>query len=132
MKRLLYIGLAIILMFLLFVPLLLLMALVKFKLGSDIILTQLRPSLNGKPFRMFKLKTMTSEKDFKGDLLPDSMRMNDLGKRLRASSLDELPELWNVIKGDMSLVGPRPLLTEYLPLYNSEQAKRHNIRPGIT
>lgn len=105
---------------------------VKKNLGSPILFQQVRPGLNGKPFKMFKFRTMKDAVDKDGNILPDSERLTDFGKKLRASSLDELPELWNVLKGDMSLVGPRPLLMEYLPLYNEEQAKRHNVKPGIT
>ena len=93
---------------------------------------QTRPGLGGKPFEMIKFRTMKDATDEQGNPLPDSERLTDFGKMLRNSSLDELPELWNVVKGDMSLVGPRPLLMEYLPLYSKEQARRHNVRPGIT
>ena len=105
---------------------------VKKELGSPVLFRQTRPGLHGKPFEMVKFRTMKDATDKEGNALPDSERLTDFGKRLRASSLDELPELWNVLKGDMSLVGPRPLLMEYLPLYNAEQAKRHNVRPGVT
>lgn len=105
---------------------------VKKNLGSPVLFRQIRPGLNGKPFEMIKFRTMKDAVDAQGNLLPDSERLTPFGKMLRATSLDELPELWNVLKGDMSLVGPRPLLMEYLPLYNEEQAKRHNVRPGIT
>ncbi len=105
---------------------------VKKNLGSPVLFRQVRPGLNGKPFEMIKFRTMKDATDKEGNALPDSERLTDFGKKLRASSLDELPELWNVLKGDMSLVGPRPLLMEYLPLYNAEQAKRHNVRPGVT
>lgn len=106
--------------------------LVKTKLGSPVIFKQERPGLNEKIFSMYKFRTMTSETDEQGKLLPDDVRLNSFGKALRATSLDELPELWNIFKGDMSIVGPRPLLVEYLPLYNEEQRKRHNVRPGLT
>ncbi|OOR99855.1 sugar transferase [Haemophilus paracuniculus] len=106
--------------------------LVKKRLGSPVLFRQTRPGLNGKPFEMIKFRTMRDAIDEKGEPLPDSERLTPFGKKLRATSLDELPELWNVLKGDMSLVGPRPLLMEYLPLYNEEQAKRHLVRPGIT
>ncbi|CAG0911803.1 unnamed protein product, partial [Cyprideis torosa] len=106
--------------------------LIRLKLGSPILFTQIRPGLHGKPFRMIKFRSMTNARDANGALLPDSIRLTRFGKFLRASSLDELPELWNVLKGEMSLVGPRPLLMEYLPLYSSEQARRHDVRPGIT
>ena len=105
---------------------------VKKNLGSPILFRQTRPGLHGRPFEMIKFRTMKDAIDKNGNPLPDSERLTDFGKKLRATSLDELPELWNVFKGDMSLVGPRPLLIEYLPLYNVEQAKRHNVRPGIT
>jgi lipopolysaccharide/colanic/teichoic acid biosynthesis glycosyltransferase len=105
---------------------------VKKNLGSPVLFRQVRPGLHGKPFEMLKFRSMKDAVDADGNVLPDSERLTDFGKRLRDSSLDELPELWNVIKGDMSLVGPRPLLMEYLPLYNDEQKRRHHVRPGIT
>lgn len=105
---------------------------VKKNLGSPVLFRQVRPGRNGKPFEMIKFRTMKDAVDAKGNPLPDSERLTLFGKMLRATSLDEMPELWNVIKGDMSIVGPRPLLMEYLPLYNIEQAKRHNVRPGMT
>ena len=105
---------------------------VKKNLGSPVLFRQVRPGLHGKPFEMIKFRTMRDALDAQGNPLPDSERLTPFGKMLRSSSLDEMPELWNVIKGDMSIVGPRPLLTEYLPLYNTEQAKRHNVRPGMT
>lgn len=105
---------------------------VKKNLGSPVIFKQTRPGLNGKPFEMIKFRSMKDAIDTDGNPLEDDERLNVFGKALRNSSLDELPELWNVIKGDMSLVGPRPLLMEYLPLYNDEQARRHHVRPGIT
>lgn len=105
---------------------------VKKDLGSPVLFKQTRPGLNGKPFEMIKFRTMKDATDSNGNLLPDSERLTPFGQKLRSTSLDELPELWNVLKGDMSLVGPRPLLMEYLPLYNSEQARRHNVRPGVT
>ena len=105
---------------------------VKKELGSPVLFRQTRPGLHGKPFEMIKFRTMKDATDKAGNALPDSERLTEFGKKLRASSLDELPELWNVLKGDMSLVGPRPLLMEYLPLYSAEQAKRHNVRPGVT
>ena len=106
--------------------------LVRVKLGSPILFTQERPGLNGKSFRMMKFRTMIDAVDKNGEQLPDEQRLTPFGVLLRSTSLDELPGLLNVIKGDMSLVGPRPLLVEYLPLYSKEQAKRHNVRPGIT
>lgn len=105
---------------------------VKKNLGSPVLFRQVRPGLHGKPFEMIKFRTMKDAVDANGQPLPDSERLTAFGKMLRSTSLDEIPELWNVIKGDMSIVGPRPLLTEYLPLYNEEQAKRHNVRPGMT
>jgi lipopolysaccharide/colanic/teichoic acid biosynthesis glycosyltransferase len=113
-------------------PLLVLVWLVRCKLGSSVFFRQMRPGLHGQPFEMVKLRTMTSERGPDGQLLPDAVRLTPFGRFLRATSLDELPELWNVLKGDMSLVGPRPLLMEYLPLYTPEQARRHEVRPGIT
>ena len=105
---------------------------VRKNLGSPVLFRQVRPGLHGKPFEMIKFRSMKDAVDAQGNPLPDSERLTPFGKMLRSSSLDEMPELWNVIKGDMSIVGPRPLLTEYLPLYNEEQAKRHNVRPGMT
>lgn len=114
-------------------PILLLIALlVRIKLGSPVIFKQQRPGMNEKIFTLYKFRTMTDERDEKGELLPDEMRLTDFGKFLRASSLDELPELFNILKGDMSIVGPRPLLIEYLPLYNAHQRRRHEVRPGLT
>ncbi|MDC5554109.1 UDP-galactose phosphate transferase (WeeH) [Acinetobacter baumannii] len=105
---------------------------VKKNLGSPVLFRQVRPGLHGKPFEMIKFRTMKDATDTQGNPLPDSERLTPFGKMLRSTSLDEMPELWNVIKGDMSIVGPRPLLMEYLPLYNKEQAKRHDVRPGMT
>lgn len=105
---------------------------VKKNLGSPVLFRQVRPGLHGKPFEMIKFRTMKDGVDEQGNPLPDSERLTPFGQMLRSTSLDEMPELWNVIKGDMSIVGPRPLLMEYLPLYNSEQAKRHDVRPGMT
>lgn len=105
---------------------------VKKNLGSPVLFRQVRPGLNGIPFEMIKFRTMKDAVDIQGNPLPDHERLTPFGKMLRSTSLDEMPELWNVIKGDMSIVGPRPLLMEYLPLYNNEQAKRHNVRPGMT
>lgn len=114
-------------------PVILIVALqIKRKLGSPVLFRQERPGLNGKPFTMVKFRTMRDAFDADGNPLPNSERMTPFGNFLRSTSLDELPELWNVLKGDMSLVGPRPLLMEYLPLYNREQARRHEVRPGIT
>lgn len=105
---------------------------VKKNLGSPVLFRQARPGLHGKPFEMIKFRTMKDALDEQGNPLPDNERLTPFGKMLRSTSLDEMPELWNVIKGDMSIVGPRPLLMEYLPLYNKEQAKRHDVRPGMT
>lgn len=113
-------------------PLLLIAGLVRLKMGRPVLFRQQRPGLHGRPFAMIKLRTMTDERAADGSLLPDAQRLTAFGRFLRASSLDELPELWNVLKGEMSLVGPRPLLMEYLPLYTPEQARRHEVRPGIT
>ena len=101
-------------------------------MGCPVLISQIRPGLHGKPFQMFKFRTMNLEKAIGGRVLPDADRLTALGRFLRSTSLDELPELWNVFKGEMSLVGPRPLLMEYLPLYTAEQARRHDVRPGIT
>lgn len=105
---------------------------VRRNLGSPVLFKQVRPGLHGEPFEMIKFRTMRDAVDADGNILPDSQRLTKFGQRLRASSLDELPELWNVLKGDMSLVGPRPLLMEYLPLYDDFQRRRHDVRPGIT
>ncbi len=106
--------------------------LVRVKLGSPVIFTQERPGLNGKVFTLYKFRTMTDKKDEYGELLPDEKRLTSFGKLLRSTSLDELPELINMLKGDMSIVGPRPLLVKYLTLYNEKQARRHEVRPGFT
>ncbi|MFB6649928.1 sugar transferase [Bacillus toyonensis] len=106
--------------------------LVRIKLGSPIIFKQMRPGLYGKAFYLYKFRTMTDARDSKGELLADQVRLTSFGKFLRKYSLDELPQLINVVKGDLSLVGPRPLLMEYLPLYSNEQVKRHHVKPGIT
>lgn len=105
---------------------------VKKNLGSPVLFRQVRPGLHGKPFEMIKFRTMKDAMDEQGNPLPDSERLTPFGQMLRSTSLDEMPELWNVIKGDMSIVGPRPLLMEYLLLYSHEQAKRHDVRPGMT
>jgi sugar transferase EpsL len=106
--------------------------LVRLQLGRPVLFKQVRPGLHGKPFTIYKFRTMTDARDQNGKLLPDALRLTKLGRFLRATSLDEFPELWNVIKGDMSLVGPRPLRMEYLPLYTKEQNRRHDVKPGIT
>jgi lipopolysaccharide/colanic/teichoic acid biosynthesis glycosyltransferase len=106
--------------------------LVRFKLGSPVLFKQKRPGLNEKIFTMYKFRTMTDEKDENGELLPNHMRLTKFGRILRATSLDELPELFNILNGDMSIIGPRPLLIEYLPLYNEKQKHRHDVRPGLS
>lgn len=114
-------------------PLLLLTAILVYRLlGFPVLFTQIRPGLHGKPFRMFKFRSMANQNDPSGRLLPDADRLTPFGRFLRSTSLDELPELWNVLIGDMSLVGPRPLLVEYVEFYSEEQARRHEVRPGIT
>lgn len=132
MKRLFDFSAALLLLLLFSLPLLLLCWLVRRRLGSPVFFRQQRPGLGGRPFEMLKFRTMTDEKGADGQLLPDAQRLTPFGRMLRSTSLDELPELWNVLRGDMSLVGPRPLLMEYLPLYSPEQARRHEVRPGIT
>lgn len=117
---------------LLAIPLLGIALLVRMKLGSPVLFRQERPGLNERPFRMVKFRTMTDARAGDGTLLPDAERLTRFGRFLRATSIDELPELWNVLKGDMSFVGPRPLLMQYLPLYSIEQRRRHEVRPGIT
>ena len=117
---------------LLALPLLALTWFIRRKLGSPVLFRQVRPGLQGRPFTMVKFRTMTDERGPDGAVLPDAQRLTPFGHPLRASSLDEAPEMWNVWRGDMSLVGPRPLLMEYLPLYTAEQARRHDVRPGIT
>jgi len=114
-------------------PIILILAiLVRTKLGSPILFTQDRPGLDGKVFKLYKFRTMTSQTDENGNLLPDEVRLTSFGKKLRATSLDELPELINILKGDMAVVGPRPLLVQYLERYNEHQARRHEVRPGFT
>lgn len=111
---------------------LILAVLVRKRLGSPVIFSQQRPGKNEKIFHMYKFRSMTDARDAEGNLLPDEYRLTDFGKKLRATSLDELPELWNIVKGDMSIVGPRPLLVKYLPRYNERQRHRHDVRPGLT
>ena len=132
MKRLFDITAVTLALLLLGLPLLVLAWQVRRKLGSPVLFRQVRPGLRGQPFEMVKFRTMTDARGPDGQLLPDAERLTAFGRFLRSSSLDELPELWNVLKGEMSLVGPRPLLMEYLPLYSREQARRHEVRPGIT
>ena len=112
--------------------LLILWVLVRLKLGSPVLFTQQRPGKNEKIFNLYKFRSMTDEKDESGNLLPDEVRLTSFGKKLRSTSLDELPELFNILKGDMSIVGPRPLLVRYLPRYNEFQRHRHDVRPGLT
>ena len=132
MKRLFDFLLAAFALLTLALPLLVLAWLVRKKLGSPVLFRQIRPGLHGKPFQMIKFRSMTDQRDADGQLLPDAVRLTPFGRLLRATSLDELPGLWNVLKGDMSLVGPRPLLVEYMSLYSADQARRHLVRPGIT
>jgi sugar transferase EpsL len=131
-KRLLDIVGALLMLILLFPVLLAIAILIKIKLGSPVIFKQQRAGLHGKPFYLYKFRTMTDERDENGELLPDHLRLTPFGQFLRKYSLDELPQLFNVLKGDISLVGPRPLLMEYLELYTPEQARRHEVKPGIT
>lgn len=114
------------------VPLLIVALFIKVKLGSPVLFKQRRPGKNGDIFEIYKFRTMTDERDANGNLLPDNERLTDFGKLLRSTSIDELPEILNIVKGDMAIIGPRPLLEEYLPLYNEEQAHRHDVRPGLT
>lgn len=131
-KRILDLTLSLIAVILCSPIFLILFLLVRFKLGSPVLFTQERPGKDEKIFRLYKFRTMTSQTDAQGELLPDEIRLTSFGKKLRATSLDELPELFNILKGDMSIVGPRPLLVKYLPLYNEEQRHRHDVRPGLT
>lgn len=130
-KRLLDIVLASIALVLLFPVALIIALAIRLTMGSPVIFRQVRPGLHGKPFVMYKFRTMLDLRDEQGNLLPDEQRLTKLGKFLRRWSLDEIPELWNVLRGDMSVVGPRPLLMEYLPLYTPEQARRHEVKPGM-
>ena len=114
------------------IPLAVLALLVRSKLGSPVLFKQERPGKNGEIFTLYKFRTMTDKRDENGELLPDEIRLTKFGKLLRSLSLDELPEFYNILKGDMSFVGPRPLLVRYLPLYSERQAMRHNVRPGLT
>lgn len=131
-KRLLDFVLSLIALIFLSPVILIVALLVKIKLGSPVLFKQERPGKNEKIFKMYKFRTMTDEKDEDGNLLPDDVRLTKFGKVLRSTSLDELPELFNILKGDMSIVGPRPLLVKYLPLYNEYQKHRHDVRPGFT
>ena len=132
MKRLFDLIFASFALLVLALPMVCLYLLIYNKLGHPVLFSQIRPGLRGQAFKMVKFRTMTDARGEDGQLLPDAERLTPFGRFLRASSLDELPELWNVVKGEMSLVGPRPLLMEYLPLYSTEQARRHHVRPGIT
>lgn len=132
MKRLMDVFLAIIALIVLAPVLLYLVIRIRREMGSPVLFRQVRPGLHGKSFEMLKFRTMRDAMDAAGNPLPDAERLTSLGRKLRATSLDELPELINVLKGEMSIVGPRPLLTEYLPLYSLEQARRHEVRPGLT
>lgn len=132
MKRLFDIGCVIVMLILLSFFIIIIAILVRINLGSPIIFKQIRPGKHGEPFSLYKFRTMTDERDENGFLLPDELRLTSFGKFLRKYSLDEFPQLLNVLKGDISLVGPRPLLMDYLPLYTEEQAKRHLVKPGIT
>ncbi len=131
-KRLIDFCCALLAIILLFPVLAVLALLVRIKLGAPIIFQQQRPGLKGKVFTLYKFRTMTDQKDKEGNLLPDEVRLTHFGAALRSSSLDELPELFNILRGDMSIIGPRPLLVEYLPLYNPYQRHRHDVRPGLT
>lgn len=132
MKRAFDVAVAALMLLALLLPIGLIALLVRWRLGSPVLFCQLRPGRDGRPFEMMKFRTMTDACDAQGELLPDELRLTRFGRFMRASSLDELPELVNVLRGDMSLVGPRPLLMEYLPLYSAEQARRHAVRPGLT
>ena len=131
-KRLFDITVSTLLLILLLPVVILVSVLIRLTMGSPILFRQMRPGLNGDPFEVYKFRTMSEQIDLSGNALPDGARLTNLGRFLRKTSLDEMPQLFNVFKGDMSLVGPRPLLMEYLPLYSLEQAKRHLVRPGIT
>jgi sugar transferase EpsL len=131
-KRLFDLIVGVSLLLVLALPLLMLALIVRLRLGSPVLFTQQRPGLDGEPFRIYKFRTMTDDRDAAGNLLPDGERLVGFGRFLRAASLDELPELLNVVRGEMSLVGPRPLLMEYLPLYTPLQARRHEVLPGMT
>ena len=132
MKRLFDFLIAFLPLIFLALPLVILMIMIRVKLGAPVLFRQTRPGLKSKPFEMIKFRTMTNDCDLNGLLLPDVDRLTPFGRFLRSTSLDELPELWNVLKGEMSLVGPRPLLMSYLPLYSPSQARRHEVRPGVT
>lgn len=132
MKRVLDLLASVILLALLALLIAVIAAAVRLKLGSPVLFRQVRPGLHGKPFTILKFRTMVDDRDGDGRILPDEERLTSFGRLLRSSSLDELPELWNVLRGDMSLVGPRPLLMQYVTLYTPEQMRRHDVRPGLT
>lgn len=133
LKRIIDFSLALIALMILFIPLCCITVWLHYaNKGAGAFFYQERPGLHGKVFRIWKFKTMTDERDANGELLPDEVRLTKVGKIVRSLSIDELPQLWNVLKGDMSFIGPRPLLVQYLPLYSKEQARRHDVRPGIT
>ncbi|MGF7534275.1 sugar transferase [Bacillus mexicanus] len=132
LKRLFDLAAAIFLLCCTSVIILITIAVVRLKIGSPVFFKQVRPGLNGKPFTLYKFRTMTDERDSEGNLLPDEVRLTKTGRLIRKLSIDELPQLLNVLKGDLSLVGPRPLLMDYLPLYTEQQARRHEVKPGIT
>lgn len=131
-KRIIDLFISILLALLLLPFIMLIAVLVRYRIGAPILFKQMRPGLHGTPFYLYKFRTMTDERDGNGELLPDHVRLTSFGRLLRKYSLDELPQLVNVIRGELSLVGPRPLLMEYLPLYTEEQFKRHEVKPGIT
>jgi len=132
-KRVIDFSLSLIALVLLSVPLLIITIWLHYaNKGAGAFFTQERPGLNGRIFKIYKYKTMTDERDAKGELLPDEVRLTKVGRFVRSTSIDELPQLWNVLKGDMAFIGPRPLLIQYLPLYSEEQMHRHDVRPGIT
>ncbi|KUP36125.1 sugar transferase [Bacillus halotolerans] len=132
LKRLFDLTAAILLLCCTGVIILFTIAVVRLKIGSPVFFKQVRPGLHGKPFTLYKFRTMTDERDSEGNLLPDAVRLTKTGRLIRKLSIDELPQLLNVLKGDLSLVGPRPLLMDYLPLYTKQQARRHEVKPGIT
>lgn len=132
LKRLFDFMVAAVLLMILWLPLFFLIGLVRWRIGTPVFFRQQRPGLGGRPFEIVKFRTMTDGRDGQGGLLADEVRLTRFGRFLRSTSLDELPEIWNVLRGDMSFVGPRPLLMEYLPLYTARQARRHEVRPGLT
>ncbi|MCY8106149.1 sugar transferase [Bacillus mojavensis] len=132
LKRLFDLTAAILLLCCTSIIILFTIAIVRLKIGSPVFFKQVRPGLGGKPFTLYKFRTMTDERDSEGNLLPDAVRLTKTGRLIRKLSIDELPQLLNVVKGDLSLVGPRPLLMDYLPLYTKQQARRHEVKPGIT